>query len=62
MAKAKKRAGSTRKKKVDTDLLFVGVLAFIVAAATFYWKGSAEFMWYGIPAVIGIALVYQAYM
>ena len=58
---AKKSAPKKRKAKVDTDLQFVGVVALAAALAVFFWKGPDAFIWYGMPAVVGIALLYEAY-
>lgn len=50
-----------RKKKPDSDLVFVGVVALLAAVAVLYWKGITEIFWYGLPAAIGVALLYEAY-
>ena len=50
-----------RKKKPDSDLIFIGIVALLAALAMFYWKGAAEIFWYGVPAAIGVALLYEAY-
>jgi len=68
MAKKKARKKAVRKKKSaprkkgpDQDLLFVGVVALVAAGAVYLWQGFGGFVWYGIPAVIGVALLYEAY-
>ena len=57
MAKKTKR----RKKKPDSDLQFLGVAALAVAVVVLLWQGMDAFIWYGTPAVIGIALLHEAY-
>ena len=58
----KKKKGSSRKKKgPDSDLVFIGIVALLAALAALYWKGPAEIFWYGLPAAVGIALLYEAY-
>ncbi len=56
------RKKTPRKKKVDTDLLFVGAIALIAAVVIAYWQGIEAIIWYGMPAIVGAGLIYQAYM
>ncbi len=50
-----------KKKKPDSDMLLIGVVSLLIALVVFYWKGPTGMLWYGLPAVVGIALLYEAY-
>ena len=59
--KAKKKASSRKKKGPDQDLLFVGGVSLVCAAAVYLWLGQPAVIWYGIPAIVGVAFLYEAY-
>ncbi|MFC2175079.1 hypothetical protein ACFLQ2_04430 [archaeon] len=59
--KAVKRKKPARRKGPDTDLVFVGGVALVAAAAVYLMMGQDAFIWYGVPAAVGVALLYEAY-